>query len=380
MRPPRRDGAEDSPARSLWSIRYTFRPVRIDAIEIRPVVMPKEDPTWRFALAASPETYGFLVTIRIESGLEGIGFTGATAHTGSGADRVAADLRAIADRLVGAGVPQPSELDALPGGNHAKAAIDIALHDLLARERGVPLYRLFGTLVREDVALLRILALKEPPDVARGARALVDEGYAYLKIKLDGELETDVARVSAVREEVGPAVHLTVDANQSYGPDGAIAAARRFERLGIELFEQPVARDDLAGLARVAAAVDVPVEADESALDLDDVRRLIAMRAVDSISLKVPKLGGLAKTRAAAALCAAAGVRCRIGATVGSRILAAAALHLAGATAEIGEPCELAEFARLRDDPAEGLEVARGRLRVPHEVGLGVRLRRVARA
>lgn len=356
-------------------MRYTVRRVRIANVEIRPVVMPKEDPSWRFALAASPETYGFVATIRTDSGLEGIGYTGAAAHTGASADRVEADLRALADRLIGTAVPRPDELDALPGGNHAKAAIDVALHDLLARERGVPLYRIFGDAVRDDVALLRILALKAPADVARGARALAAEGYAYLKIKLDGDLETDVARVRAVRDAVGRDVHLTVDANQSYEPDGAIAAGRRIEDLGVELFEQPVARDDLEGLAHVAAVLDVPVEADESALGLGDVRRLIALRAVDSISLKIPKLGGLANTRTAAALCAEAGVRCRIGATVGSRILAAAALHLAAATPEIGEPCELAEFARLRDDPAEGLEVERGRLRVPRGIGLGVRLR-----
>lgn len=354
--------------------------MRIASIDIRPVVMPKEDPSWRFALAASPETYGFLVTIRTDAGIEGIGYTGATEHTGATVDRVGADLRALADRLAGAAVPRPDELEALPGGGHAKAAIDVALHDLVARERGVPVHQLFGGAVRDEVALLRILALKAPADVARNARALVDEGYAYLKIKIDGDLETDVARVRAVREAVGPDVHVTVDANQSYRPDGAIAAARRMEPLGIELFEQPVAREDPSGLARVAAAVDVPVEADESALGLDDVRRLVAMRAVDSISLKIPKLGGLAKTREAAAVCAAAGVRCRIGATVGSRILAAAALHLAAATPEIGEPCELAEFVRLRDDPAEGLEPVRGRLRVPRGVGLGVRLRAPVRA
>jgi L-alanine-DL-glutamate epimerase-like enolase superfamily enzyme len=354
--------------------------VRIDAIDVRPVVMPKQDPSWRFALAASPETCGFLVTIRTDAGTEGIGYTGATAHTGSGVDVVGSDLRALAERLAGEAVPRPADLDALPGGNHAKAGIDIALHDLLARDLGVPLHRLFGDAVREEVSILRILALKAPGDVARSARALVAEGYSHLKIKLDGDGETDVARVRAVRDAVGSEVHLTVDANQSYRPDDAIRVARRMEELGVELFEQPVARGDLEGLARVAAAVDVPVEADESALGLEDVRRLIAMRAVDSISLKIPKLGGLAKTREAAELCAAAGVRCRIGATVGSRILAAAALHLAAATPAIGEPCELAEFARLLGDPAEGLEVERGRLRVPHGVGLGVHLRAPVRA
>ncbi len=353
--------------------------MRIASVDVVPVVMPKEDPRWRFALAAQPETYGFLVTIRTDAGLEGVGYTGATAHIGAGAERVRSDLRALAERLTGAAVPDPDELDALPGTNHAKAAFDVAIHDLRARERGVPLHRLFGPLVREDVALLRILALKAPADVARNAHALVDEGYAWLKIKLDGDLETDVARVRAVRDAVGPSVHLTVDANQSYRPDGAIAAARRMEELGVELFEQPVAYDDLAGLTRVSAAVDMAIEADESAQSLGDVQRLVAIRAVDSVSLKIPKLGGLAKTREAARLCADAGMRCRIGATVGSRLLAAAAMHLVAATEAIGEPCELAEFARLRNDPAEGLEPVGGRLRVPSGVGLGVRLPTPAR-
>ncbi|MBU6424292.1 MAG: hypothetical protein KGQ88_09680, partial [Chloroflexi bacterium] len=334
--------------------------------------MPKEDPTWRFALGASPQSDGFLVRLVTDEGHEGIGYTTAVPHLGAPASRVLDDLRYLSRALGGGAVPSVAELDLLPGCHQAKAGIDIALHDLAARERSVPLHRVLGSKVRDEVPLLRILALKAPEQVARIALGLVGEGYRYLKIKLDGDEETDVARVHAVREAVGPDVHLTVDANQSYRAPGAIRAAERMAADRIELFEQPVPVGDVDGLAAVSEALEVPVEADESAQSLDDIRRLIDRHAVDSVSLKLPKLGGLAKAKAAAELCASSGVRCRVGATVGSRLVAAAGLHFAAVTPNIAYACELAEFARLRDDPAEGLEPERGVLRVPNGVGLGV--------
>ncbi len=356
------------------------RPMRLVNVEIQPITMPKLDPAWRFALAASPESDGFLVTVRADDGALGIGYTSATPHLGATAGAVLADLRTLGRGLAGREIANAAVLDGLVGSNQAKAGLDLALHDLFARQAGVPLHRLLGGMVRAEVPLLRILALKAPDDVARNARLLVDEGYAYLKVKLDGDTEADVARVRAVREAVGPDVHLTVDANQSYAADAAIRAIERMAPFGIDLFEQPVRADDIAGLARIARAVETPIEADESAQSVADVFRLVAARAVDSVSLKLPKLGGLGPTRAAAAICAAGGVRCRVGATVGSRLLAAAALHFAAATPNIDYACELAEFARLRDDPAEGLEVERGILRVPQGIGVGVRLREGVRA
>lgn len=349
--------------------------VRIDA-----TTMPKDDPEWRFALAATSETHGFVVRIETDDGPAGIGYTTAAPHVGAHEDLVARGLRRCAHHLVGRDPREVSallaDLDALEGvSENARAGLDLALHDLAGKTLGLPLYRLLGGLARERVDLLRILAIKEPAAVARNAEALVAEGYRYLKIKLEGDRVRDVGRVRAVREAVGPAVHLTVDANQSYRPDDAIAAIREMTRYGIDLVEQPVAAADVDGLARVARSVGVVVEADESALGLADVVRLVSLRAVGSVSLKLPKLGGLRKAQAAAAVCAAGGVRCRVGAHVGSRLLAAAALHFAAATPNVWYACELAEFARLRDDPAEGLEVERGTLRVPDDAGVGARLR-----
>jgi L-Ala-D/L-Glu epimerase len=254
----------------------------------------------------------------------------------------------------------------------------VALHDLAARALGVPVYQLIGGLVRESIPVLRIVALKEPDEMALNAQKLVDQGYRYLKVKIGGEPGKDVARVAAIRQQVGPDVHVTLDANQSYAPKEAIRVIRRLEPYDIDLVEQPVRADDFDGLAQVTRAVDTPIEADESAKSLTDVFRLLQMRAADSISIKLMKLGGIRNAKLAAGMCQATGVRCRVGAAVGSRIVNAACMHYIASTPNVGYACEVGEFARLLNDPAEGLEIDGGVLRVPHGPGLGVTVRQRA--
>ena len=104
----------------------------------------------------------------------------------------------------------------LRGAPQAKAAVDCALYELMASALGVPLVTLLGGAVRSSVPILRILAIKTPQEMATQAQRLVDKGYLYLKIKVHGDVDEDVARVAAIRRQVGDAVHLTIDANQSY--------------------------------------------------------------------------------------------------------------------------------------------------------------------
>jgi L-Ala-D/L-Glu epimerase len=350
----------------------------IKVLDIEPCTMRKEDPAWRFALAASPVTDGHVVRLVSEDGIEGFGYASATPHMGSIAGTLKAELELFRPLVVGHDARGIEALLAaldrsLRGAPQAKAAIDCALHDLNARALGVPLSALFGGVVRDSVAVLRILAIKSPQEMAAQAQRLVDRGYRYLKIKVHGHVEEDVARVAAIRRQVGDDVHLTIDANQSYKPKEAITALNRMAEHHIDLVEQPVAADDIAGLALVTQAVPVTVEADEAAGSLREIFDLVSRRAVDAVSLKIPKLGGLRNTLAAARLCEAAQIRHRLGAAVGSRLLAAQALHLACALPGVDYACELGEFDRLLDDPFTGLEVEGGVLRLPAGPGSGVR-------
>ena len=353
-------------------------------LDIQSCTMRKADPTWRFALGVSPVSEGQIVRIVTQDGAEGFGYASATPHMGSIQGALRAELELFRPLLVGRDARAIEailiSLDrAVHGAAQAKAAVDCALHDVVARALGMPLTVLFGGPVREAVPILRILAIKTPQEMAGEARKLVDRGYRYLKIKVHGDVAEDVARVAAIRREVGEDVHLTIDANQSYSVKDAIAALNRMAEHRIDLVEQPVHRADFAGLALVTKSVPVTVEADEAAGSLGEIFELVARRAVDAVSLKIPKLGGFRNTIAAARLCEAAHVRYRLGAAVGSRLLAAAALHLACALPGVDYACELGEFDRLLDDPFEGIEFADGMLGLPGGPGSGVHLRPAAK-
>ncbi len=214
----------------------------------------------------------------------------------------------IAAALVGAPAdPQdaaPSVQRCVVGNRSAKMAADVALHDLAARRAGVPLAahlaayagvgdRPVATQVRTDVTL----AAGEPDDLARAAIARVAEGFGTLKLKVGAAADaaTDVARVRAVRDVVGPGVALRLDANQGWDAFEAVRVITALEDagLGVELVEQPVPADDLLGLAHVTAHVATPVMADESLFTLADLVEVIRLDAADLVNVKLAKCGGL---------------------------------------------------------------------------------------
>jgi L-alanine-DL-glutamate epimerase-like enolase superfamily enzyme len=353
----------------------------IDRIEIKPCIMPGKDKEWRFALAARSQVTGWIVRIMADNGQEGYGYAQGVPHLGADYHAVKAALDTFVPLLVGRNPfaidARLGELDrALLDNHQAKAGIECALYDLKARALGVPVYELLGGKVRDSVPQLRILPIKTPAEMAVNAQRLVDQGYHYLKIKVHGHVAEDVERVRVIRKQVGPDIHLTIDANQAYDPKSAIQAIRRMEEFGIDLVEQPVPIDDFKGLELVTHAVETVIEADESARSLTDVMTLASNRMVDAISIKIPKLGGLRNARITADICSTTGVKFRVGAAVGSRLLASACLHFAAAVPGIWYACELAQFEELLEDPFEGIEVENGEIHVSDAVGLGVQLRR----
>lgn len=351
--------------------------MRIETLELLPCEMPLEDKNWRFALGASSVSRGWIVRLLSDDGVIGHGYASASPHMGSSFEGLPRELERFKPLILGQEAFAIEALlgamdRSLSGASQAKAAIDCALHDLNARALGVPLYNLLGGKVRDAVPILRIVPIKTPDEMAAVAGKLLDQGYRYFKIKVHGEVELDVARVKAVRERVGIEAHLTIDANQSYTPKDAIFAINRMAPYGIDLVEQPVSRHDLKGLELVTRSVPVTVEADEGAGTLQEIMTLVGNRIVDAVSLKIPKLGGIRNALAAARICEAGGVRCRLGAHVGSRLLNAFAIHLAAALPQVDYACELGEFSRMYDDPFAGIEVVEGVLAVPDKPGSGV--------
>lgn len=350
--------------------------MNIVSATLRPCSQTLSDPGWKFARATVPRLDGWTVVLEDGNGVQGLGYAHAIPAITDVGDGVQAALAFLLPLLPGR---SPADLNAIMGdidarlafANSAKAAIDMALHDLLARQLRVPLHVLLGGAVRAGVAQARIVPIKRPDEMAVHAAHLVQQGYRQLKLKLAGD-ELDVARVAEVRAAAGAGAVLTLDPNQSYDAKRMMRTFARIERHDIALIEQPLPASDWTGMKRLTDALPVAIEADESAATLDDVLALVGGGVVDAVNLKVTKLGGLRKFAAAVAICETGGVTCRVGATFGPALLQAAALHAAACVGKLPFACELSEHLHLRDDPFTPLPVDGGAMSLPPGAGCGV--------
>lgn len=358
-------GEDVSPA-ALLSVAPTLVGYTIDFLKL-----PKTDPTWRFALAASPASPGFLLRLHGENGEIGSASVGEIQHLGYRLNDMKESLDKVLPNIISRTKSMVTDIETLRGPS--RALVQMALLDLVSRSKGVAAHELLGDLSRTSVRVTRILSLKSPDKMAEVASAHVAEGYRDLKIKLDNtDSDLDYERVSAIRNAVGSEVHLTVDANQSYAAEQALELTLRIATFNIGLFEQPVPQDDMEGMRFLRERSPIPIEADEAANSVERVEELISNRAVHGVSVKVPKLGGIDKALQVVNMCADAGVQVRIGAHVGSRLLSAAALQLAVVIPDLVEPAELAEFERLLGDPVTGIFIKDGSINLPGGSGFGV--------
>ncbi|WP_122939300.1 dipeptide epimerase [Brachybacterium sp. EE-P12] len=262
---------------------------------------------------------------------------------------------------------------ALPGATSAKAALEVALHDAWARAADRPLVELLGGRVGEVMRNDMTVSLEEPATMAQRAREAVAAGHEILKIKLGHDIDEDRARLAAVAE-AAPAARLRLDANQGWLPEQAIEIISGFEADGlpVELVEQPVAAGDVEGLARVTAAVSLPIMADEAVWSAADAHRLIEARACDLLNIKLAKTGGLRGAIEVADAARLAGIDCMLGAMMEPRISITAAAHLALAhpavtMIDLDPP---AWFATAL--PRGGIVQERGVLRLSGGPGLGL--------
>jgi L-alanine-DL-glutamate epimerase-like enolase superfamily enzyme len=269
--------------------------------------------------------------------------------------------------------PVLGEVEQVLGANfQTKFAIEEALWDLLAKRLQTPLVNLIGGACRLDVPVMRMLGLKPPQETAAEAKALVDRGYHYVKVKIGLDEKRDVETVRRVRDAVGDEVFLSADANQAYAPMQAVRVLRQLENAHLGLVEQPVRRDDIRGMAFVRQNVSVPIMADEGIETATDALRHIEAGAMDAVSIKLWKMGGLYRGRDIASVCNAANVRVHVGSTAGSQLMEAIQLHFCASLPDLFAGAEISEFESLTNDPASGLVVENGALRVPSAPGLGV--------
>ena len=259
----------------------------------------------------------------------------------------------------------------------AKAAIDIAVHDLVASAAGLPLWALLGGRSKAHLTISRVVSIKSPEEMAADAMQHVRDGFETVKLKVGDATnpQLDVARVAAVREAIGPGVGIKIDVNQGWKTPGiAIPAIRQILASSPDYIEQPVDQHDIAGLAEVRRATGAPIMADEAVHGTGEIARVVELRAADLVNIKLMKTGGLVKAIRVNAIAEAAGIVGQVGTMVESSIASAAGLHFAIGhanvrTVEMGGPLMIADdIGNLRDC------YDRNRITLPDAPGLGIEI------
>ncbi|MDW8366665.1 MAG: enolase C-terminal domain-like protein [Abditibacteriales bacterium] len=360
--------------------------MKITHIETIPVRLPKKPQlAIRSSLGYTLASTFVLVKVHTDEGLIGLGEVSCD-PVWSGEDDVTS-AHYINDRLAPSLIGEdPTAIERLTaklrtcmaGHPFTKAAIEMALWDIFGKSVGLPVYRLLGGAVREVVRTKFSVSGAEPEKAAEIAAWAVSVGFKAMKVKVGIDPESDVARVRAVREAIGPDVRLGVDANGGWSPRVAIQTIRRLAEFNIFFAEQPVPRDDVAWLADVRRNVQVPIMADESVFNLQDAMSVVRHDAADVLSVYVGKGGGIGPARKIAAVAEAAGLTCTIGSNLEMGIATAAMIHLALSTPGVGAeefPCDIiGPFYYEEDLLAEPLPLQGGEARPPEKPGLGVEL------
>lgn len=288
--------------------------------------------------------------------------------TGETVDSVLAALETVEPLLRGADPLARNRLLArlkprLAGHPGARAAIDMALHDLLGKVAGLPLWRLLGGYRARMRTSITIGVLPEADTVAR-ARARVAEGFRCLKLKGGRDPDDDAERVRAVRAAVGPKIELRFDANQGYSVEQALRFVARVRGARLELLEQPTPSGDPDLLGRVSRSVAIPVMADESLLSLGDAFRLARKDHADMVNVKLMKVGGLTDAMAVDSVARAAGLEVMVGCMDESALAIAAGLAFALARPNVAY-ADLDGHLDLVGDPAAGAVTLRGGVLYP---------------
>jgi len=351
----------------------------ITSIEPVPISLPMKKPV----IMAGEEVRradNVLVRIATDGGRTGWGeAASAPTMTGDTLESLVAAVNHLAPALVsrdardldGAGAAMHGRLY----GNHgAKAAIEIALLDLAAQAAQCPVHALLGSKRRQRMPLLGVVGSGDLEGDLADASKKKTEGFTAFKIKVGIDTpERDAARTRAICDVLGREGVISADANQGYSREEALSFVRAVEGAGLTFFEQPVAADDLDGMAEVAAATSIAIGADEGIHSLADIRTHQARKAARGVSLKAIKLGGIRALTEAGRLCAELGLAVNIACKTGeSSVACAAALHAACVIPALDWALTLTHTGLAQDIARAPIATSRGHVEALDRVGLGV--------
>lgn len=349
----------------------SIEPIAVSLPMLKPVIMAGEEVR---------RADNVLVRIEADNGLVGWGeAASAPVMTGDTLESLVAGVHYLEPALRGR---DPADIGGalsamdgrMYGNNGAKAAVEIALHDLAGRAAGKPAHALLGDKKRSRLALLSIIGSGDLEGDLRDAEKKKAAGFTAYKIKVGIDAANDAARTRAICKLLGPGLLISADANQGFTAEQAIDYVRAVKGSGLDFFEQPVVAEDLASMAAVAAAApEIAIGADEGLHSLADIARHHERRAARGGSLKAIKLGGIRAVVEAGRLCDSLGMNVNISCKTGeSSIACAAALHAATVIPNITWALTLTHTGLAEDVTGQPIRTERGHVDAIDRPGLGV--------
>ena len=353
--------------------------MKITEIHIYALDLPVQDGPYTMSNAQVWSLDTTLVKLVADNGLVGWGETcpvGPTyqPHHAKGARAALAEM---AQGLIGANPLTPIQLrrkmdGLLNGHQYAKAAIDIAAHDLMGKHYGVRVADLLGGAVVESVPSYYATGVGAPNDIARLAEEKVRQGYPRLQIKIGGRpAEIDIETVRKVWERVGGKVRLAVDGNRGLTTADALRLSRECRDIPF-IMEQPC--NSIEEIASIRAQLGHGVYIDENGTDLATIIRLVGQGLCDGFGMKVTRIGGLSAMATFRDICEARSMPHTCDDAWGGDIIAAACTHI-GATVRpnLSEGVWLAApYIDGHYDQERGITIENGHIALPEGPGLGI--------
>lgn len=310
------------------------------------------------------------ITVTDGDGVEGWGEAAPSKFYGETADTVVQVLPLLAAALEGMDGWSLEAMEhalarAIRFNGAARAGVSAALHDLVGKRLGVPLYKLWGLDPAASPPSSFTIGIA-PDEATLRARVADAAQYPVLKLKLGSSWDERIVRV--VRELV-PSKVLRVDANAGWTPKSALRIIPLLQELGVEFVEQPLHPGDLEGLRFVRERSSLPIVADESCLVSGDIPKLAGV--VDGINIKLAKCGGLREALRMVATARAHDMLVMAGCMIESSLGITAAAQFA----PLLDCADYDGAALVANDPFLGATIEGGRIGLPGGAGLGVTLR-----
>ena len=263
------------------------------------------------------------------------------------------------------------------GNRFAKCAVEMALYDALGHRLGIPVSELLGGRIVDSLNVLWVLASGDlKTDISEAEHMINERRHNVFKIKIGKRsVEKDVAHVAEIKSALGDRASIRVDVNQAWSRSQANRGCRLLADAGIDLVEQPLSENDIAGAQQLVAQGIIPIMLDESVKGPEKTFHLAQGKSDDIYALKILQAGGLTKGREVAVIARRSGAELYGGTMLESSVCTIASAHLFSTLDTLEWGTELFAPLLLREQITEqSLEYRDFQLHVPNSAGLGVTL------